>query len=205
MLRSMPRRLLILAAAALIPAVAGCEAGSNAPILQFHYPTVGSGTVVGGISIRNVFVLGGPGTSDLPRGGSASLFLALVNTGSPDKLLSIQAPGTATAVTVTGGTISLATSSQALLTGPRPAAVLTGLTRPLRSGTTIRIVLSFARAGSVSMQVPVLAQAHEYATFSPPAPSPSAAPAGGKGTTPSPSGSISATVVPVSPSPSATH
>jgi copper(I)-binding protein len=197
----MPRRLLILAAAALIPAVAGCEAGTNAPMLQFHYPTVGSGTVAAGIAIRNVFVLGGPGTSNLPRGGSASLFLALVNDGSPDQLLSIQAPGTATAVTVTGGTIRLATNAHALLTGPRPAAVLTGLTRVLRSGTSIRLVLDFAKAGSVSLQVPVLAQANEFATFSPPAPSPSVTP-GRKGATPSPSLKVSASAGTPSVSPS---
>jgi hypothetical protein len=172
--KSLPRRLLIVAAAALIPAVAGCEAGNNAPTLQFHYPTLGSGTQVQGMSIRNVFVLGGPGTSVIPAGGSASLFLALVNDGSPERLLSIQAPGTASAVTVTGGTIRLATSGAALLTGPRPAAVLTGLTRPLRSGSVLTIVLNFSKIGAVSLRVPVIAQGQEYSTFSPPAPTPTA-------------------------------
>jgi copper(I)-binding protein len=202
-LRSMPRRLLILAAAALIPAVAGCEAGNDAPVLQFHYPTVGAGTVVQDISIRNVFVLGGPGTSNLPRGGSASLFLALINTGSPDQLLSIQAPGTATAVTVAGGTVRLPTGSQALLTGPRPAAVLTGLTRSLRSGSDITIVLNFAKAGSVRLQVPVLAQSQDYATFSAPPPTPSATPARRRGA-PSPSASASVSAGTPTPTPSTT-
>jgi copper(I)-binding protein len=172
----LPRRLLIVAALALIPAVAGCEAGDNAPTLAWHQPTVGTGLDIQGMAIRNVFVLGGLGTAALPAGGSAGLFLALVNTGSPDRLISIQAPGTATAVTLAGGGIRLGTNSQALLTGPTPAAVLTGLTHRLRSGPVVTIVLNFQRRGSVSLRVPVVAQAQYYATLSPPAPTPTAHP-----------------------------
>jgi copper(I)-binding protein len=170
---SLPRRLLIVAAVALIPAVAGCEAGNNAPTLQWHQPTVGTGAVVGDMAIRNVFVLGGAGTAALPAGGSTGLFLALVNSGTPDRLVSIQAPATATAVTLAGGGIRIGTNASALLTGPAPAAVLTGLTRRVRSGTVITIVLNFQKIGSVKLRVPVVAQAQYYATFSPPAPTPS--------------------------------
>jgi copper(I)-binding protein len=172
--RGLPRRLLIVAAAALIPALAGCEAGNNAPTLNWHYPTVGSGTVVQDMSIRNVFVLGGAGTSALPSGSSAGLFLALYNTGNPDRLVSIQAPGTATAVTLAGGGVGVGTDAAANLTGPAPEAVLTGLTRSLRSGSIITIVLNFQKLGAVTMRVPVLAQSAANATFSPPATSPTA-------------------------------
>lgn len=65
-----PRRLLIVAAAALVPAIAGCEAGNDAPTLNWHNPTDGVGTVTHAISIRNVFVLGAPGSAALPRPGS---------------------------------------------------------------------------------------------------------------------------------------
>jgi copper(I)-binding protein len=170
----LPRRLLIVAAVALIPAVAGCEAGNNAPTLDFHPPTVGTGLFVHNLAIRNVFVLGGPNNAALPAGSAASLFLAVVNTGSPDRLVSIQAPGTATAVTLAGGSIEIGTNVSALLTGPTPSAVLTGLTRRLRSGTVITIVLNFQKAGSISLRVPVLPQTQAYATFSPPAPTPTA-------------------------------
>jgi hypothetical protein len=170
----LPRRLLIVAAVALIPAVAGCEAGDNAPTLDWHQPTVGTGTDIQGMAIRNVFVLGGQGTSALPANGSAGLFLALVNTGSPDRLVSIEAPGTATAVTLAGGGIRLGTNSQALLTGPTPAAVLTGLTHRLRSGPVVTIVLNFQRRGAVTLRVPVVARAQFNATLSPPAPTPTA-------------------------------
>jgi copper(I)-binding protein len=192
-----PRRLLIVAAAALIPAVAGCEAGDNAPTLDWHQPTVGAGTAFHGISIRNVFALGAPLSGTLAAGQSAGLFLALVNTGNPDRLLSIQAPGTATSVTLPGGSIRLGTSGVALLTGPQPKVILTGLTRTLASGTVITVVLNFQKAGSITMRVPVVAQAQSYSTFSPaPSPSPTTTkrkhhPSGSA--SPSASGSASAT------------
>lgn len=182
---AMPRRLLIVAAAALIPAVAGCEAGDNAPVLQWHYPTEGSGTEVHGISVRNVFVLGAPGSQTLPAGQSAGLFLGLVNTGSPDRLVSVQAPGTASAVTIPQGGVSLPTNKVVLLSGPQPQAVLTNLTRPLTAGSVLTIVLNFQRVGSVSLRIPVVPQSGSYATLSPapsPTPTPTATPAGtGKG------------------------
>ncbi|MDQ2875229.1 MAG: hypothetical protein M3Y33_10705, partial [Actinomycetota bacterium] len=122
--------------------------------------------------------------------GSAGLFLALVNSGSPDRLISVQAPGTATAVTLAGGSVRIGTNVSALLTGPTPAAVLTGLTRRLRSGTVITIVLNFQRIGSVSLRVPVVAQAHYYATLSPPVPTPTGPPRSpGRSATPAPSAS----------------
>ena len=191
----LPRRLLIVAAVALIPAVAGCEAGDNAPTLDWHQPTVGTGTDIQGMAIRNVFVLGGQGTAALPANGSAGLFLALVNTGSPDRLVSIEAPGTATAVTLAGGGIRLGTNSKALLTGPTPAAVLTGLVQRLRSGPVVTIVLNFQRRGAVTMRVPVVARAQFNATLSPPAPTPTAThrPRGGGSASATPTPSVSTT------------
>jgi hypothetical protein len=169
-----PRRLLIVAAAALVPAVAGCEAGNDAPTLNYHYPTDGVGTVTHDISIRNVFVLGAPGNGSLATGQPAGLFFALVNDGNTgDRLLSVQAPGTATAVTLPGGGIGLPSNSVALLSGPQPKAVLTGLTRPLNGGSVVTIVFNFQKAGSVTLRVPVIPNSTAYATFSPaPTPTP---------------------------------
>jgi copper(I)-binding protein len=169
-----PRRLLIVAAAALLPVLAGCEAGNNAPTLDWHQPTPGAGTQFRDIAIRNVFVLGPPPSAAVPAGSSASLFFAMVNTGSPDRLISITAPGTATAVTLPGGSIPLATSQAVLLTGPEPKAVLTGLTRPLPGGSQVTLVLTFQKSGSITMRVPVLAMAGGYSTYSPPPPPPPA-------------------------------
>src|SRR5260370_41413052 len=88
-----PRRLLVLAIAALIPALAGCEAGNNAPTQEWHQPTDGAGTVFNNISIRNVFVLGAPIGQTIGTGQSASVFLALINdNGSADRLGKNSAP-----------------------------------------------------------------------------------------------------------------
>jgi copper(I)-binding protein len=171
----LPGRLLIVAAAALIPAVAGCEAGNNAPTLSWHPPAEGTGTVVHNIAIRNVFVLGGSGTTAIPAGQSAGLYFALVNTGTPDRLMSVQAPGIAKGVTIPGGSVRLATNQVVLLTGPQPRAVLTGLTEPLASGTVVSVVLNFQNAGAVHLRVPVLARNQPYGTFSP-APTPTPTP-----------------------------
>ena len=60
------------ALALLVPAIAGCEAGDNAPTLEFHAASSGSQTVFHGIKITNVFVLGAPSGSTVPAGESAS-------------------------------------------------------------------------------------------------------------------------------------
>jgi copper(I)-binding protein len=172
-LRPAGRRLLVLAIAALVPVLAGCEAGNNAPTQQWHQPTDGSGTVHNKISIRNVFVLGAAIGTTIKVGGSAGVFLALINNGSADRLVKITAPGTAKSVTLPGGSVRLGSQQAVLLTGPAPKVVLENLTRPLTGGSTVRLVLTFGNAASVSMTVPVMPRAQYYSTFSPPSPSPS--------------------------------
>ena len=173
-----PRGLLVLAIAALIPALAGCEAGTNAPTQQWHQPTDGAGTVFNNIAIRNVFVLGAPIGQTIQAGQSAGVFLAMVNNGSPDRLVSITAPGTAKSVTLPGGTVGLGSQRAVYLTGPAPKIVLEGLTRALAGGTAVKLILTFQNAASVTMTVPVMPRAQYYSTFSPPpkpTPSPSVA------------------------------
>ena len=171
---SRPRRLVVLAIAALIPVLAGCEAGNNAPTQQWHQPTEGAGTQVGQIAIRNVFVLGAPVTSQLNAGQSASLFFAVVNSGTPDRLLSLSAPGAAKSVTLPGGSVSLATNRGVFLTGPAPQVILNDLTRPLPGSGYIHLVMTFQNAGTVTLLVPVVARGSYYATLLPPSPSPTA-------------------------------
>jgi hypothetical protein len=188
--RTLSRRMLVAAVAALVPVLAGCEAGGNAPTLSWHAPTDGAEATVAGISIRDVFVLGAKLNGTLPAGHSASLFFALVNTGSPDQLVSITAPGAAKSVTLPGGSIELAPQQAVLLTGPRPLAVLNGLTRSVPGGTFIRLIMTFRNAGRVTIDAPVMPRAQYYSTFSPPAPapsSPSPSPNPGPSPTPTPS------------------
>ena len=176
---ALPRRLCIAVVAVLIPVLAGCEAGANAPTQQWHQPTDGAGTVLHGIAIRNVFVLGAAQNAALAAGKSAGLFLALVNSGSPDRLLSISAPGTAKSVQLPGGSpVPLARSQAVLLTGPQPKVILTGLVRSLPGGGFIPVTMNFQNAGSITLSVPVVPQALYYSTFSAaptPTPTPTAA------------------------------
>ena len=200
------RRACAVAAMALIPVLAGCEAGSNAPVLHWHPPTNGAAATIkeggGEIAIRNAFVLGAPPSTTLPAGSSASMFVGLVNTGPRDRLVRISAPGSATSVALPKGGVVLEQDQSALLTGPAPKLILTGLTRSLAGGTYVKVFLTFQNAGTVSLDVPVIARADSYATFSPAptvSPTPSATAKhkhGGKGSataTPSPGATATAT------------
>jgi copper(I)-binding protein len=168
--------------ALLIPAVAGCEAGEDAPTLEYHAASAGAQAVFNGIKITNAFVLGAPTGSTVPAGSSASLFVSLYNSGNgSDTLQSISAPGWAGSISlsgnaVSGGTVPLpAGSAPVNLTGPQPEVVLEGLTKPLRGGSTIPVKFNFAHAGSVTLQVPIEAQDFQWATFSAPPAAPTGA------------------------------
>ena len=166
------RRLLVGALAILVPALAGCEAGYNAPTLQFHPASFGVSTIVDGINIDNVFVLGPAPGSTLQPGGQAALFMSL-ESPTGDRLTSIAAPGAASSVQLGIGAITLNPNTLVDLGGPSPLLTLNGLTNPLSGGETVKLVLSFATAGTVNLTVPVEPAAFEFATYSP-APTPTA-------------------------------
>ena len=177
----MPRRILIAAAVAVVPLMAGCEAGTNAPTLQWHQPTDGSTAAAGpNITISNVFVLGAPIGAELRPGQNAGLFMGLVNTGPSDRLVSVSAPGVAASVRLPGRGVLLLSQHRVLLTGPQPLVLLQNLVRPLTGGSVIKIILTFANAPSTTIYVPVMPRANFYTTLSP-APAPTSA-------SPSPSG-----------------
>ena len=186
------RPLLVGALALLIAAAtAGCEAGFDAPTLEFHPASAGGAATVNGISISNAFVLGPPTGSTLSPGSSAGVFLSLFNNGSnSDALVSLSAPGYASGVHVSGGTVTLPAGGEVNLTGPQPSVVLSPLTKAIGGGEDIPVTLNFAHAGSVTLQVPVQPQSFFYSTYS-------AAP------TPAPT-SPTSTPSPASPTPTAT-
>jgi copper(I)-binding protein len=172
------RRACAVAAVALIPVLAGCEAGGDAPILNWHPPTSGASATIfaggGKIAIRNAFILGGVPNFTLPAGSSASMFVGLVNTGPRDRLIRVSAPGAATSVTLPTGGVLLKRDSSALLTGPAPELVLSDLTRSLTAGTYVRVLFTFQQAGTISLTLPVIQRSASFATFSPaPRPTPS--------------------------------
>jgi copper(I)-binding protein len=171
------RRLLFGAMAVLVPVLAGCEAGFNAPTLEYHPANFGVDTIREGISFSNVFVLGPGPAQQLPADGRAGAFLSLTAENG-DRLVSVSAPGTAAAVRLAGGAVNLPAQTLVDLSGPVPEVVLTGLTSPLDAGGTVKMDFTFARAGTITLTVPVQPRAFEYGTFSPPAvPTPSASPA----------------------------
>ena len=169
------RRLLFGAVAVLVPALAGCEAGFNAPTLTYHPASTGQSTIVDGIAIDNAFVLGPQLNTVLPAGGQAGLFLSL-SAPSDEQLTSVSAPGTASSVRLINGPVNLGANTLVSLDGPAPEIVLSGLTSPLSGGETVQLVLNFASAGAVAIQVPVEPNAYDFATYSPPPPSPTPTP-----------------------------
>jgi copper(I)-binding protein len=187
------RRLLFGAVAVLVPALAGCEAGFNAPTLMFHPASTGQSTIIDGIAIDNAFVLGPQLNTVLPAGGQAGLFMSLSAPGN-EQLTSISAPGTATSVRLINGPVNLGANALVNLDGPAPEIVLNGLTSALSGGETVRLVLNFASAGAVTILVPVEPNAYDFATYSPPPPSPTPTPNPKHKASPTatPSGSVSA-------------
>jgi copper(I)-binding protein len=166
--------MLFGALAVLAPALAGCEAGFNAPTLEYHPAAFGAYTAKNGVSISNAFVLGPPLNGPEVAGDRAGAFFA-ITAQNGDKLVSASAPGTASAVQIAGGSVRVPAAATVTLTGPVPEVVLTGLASPLEGGETVRLNLTFAKAGTIAMAVPVEPHAYEYATFSPPpTPSPAA-------------------------------
>jgi periplasmic copper chaperone A len=180
------RRSLLAGAVALlvVPALAGCEAGLNAPTLEFHQASSGQHQVVDGITISNAFVLAAPSGSSLPAGSSAGLFLGLFNNGATsDTLIGATLPhGGAASVTIAGGSVTVPADSGVNLTGPAPRVVLNRLTGSLTGGQSIDVTLFFQNAGQVSLNVPVEPQSYYYSSLSQPTASatatPSAAPSG---------------------------
>lgn len=191
------RRLLFGVVAVLVPVLAGCEAGYNAPTLQYHPANFAADTTQNGISFSNVFVLDTATNGQGVAGGRAGAFLSLYAQHG-DRLESVSAPDAASSVKIVGGPVNLPAQVLVDMDGPVPTVVLTGLTNPLQAGTNVSMSFTFAKAGTITLDVPVEPKAFEYATYSPPA-SPNAAPSARPkptktGAQPGPSGTASNSV-----------
>ena len=99
-------RMLVGALAVLAPALAGCEAGYNAPTLEYHQAAFGAYASKNGVSISNAFVLGPSPSGPEVAGGRAGVFLAITSQNG-DKLVSASAPDTASSVQILGGPVSV--------------------------------------------------------------------------------------------------
>ena len=202
------RRACAAAAVALIPVLAGCEAGSNAPSCTGTRPRTGRPRRSRRARARSRYATR---SSSAPR-RTPPCRPAVPPACSWD--WSTRGRGTAWSASprrappprspLPQGGVLLEQNSSALLTGPQPEVILSGLTRSLPGGTYIRVLLTFQRAGTVVMTVPVIARANSFATFSPAptaSPTPSVSATGKRhhgqaSATPTPSVSGSATATP---------
>ena len=170
------RRLQLGAVLVLVPVLAGCEAGLNAPTLQYHPANFTADKTKNGISFSNVFVLGPAPNGPAVAGGRTGVFLSLY-AQHDDRLESVSAEGTASQASIAGGAVNLPANSLVDLGGPVPRIVLSGLATPLQGGETVLMDFTFAKAGKITLDVPVEPQSFEFGTYSPPptpSPSPSA-------------------------------
>ncbi|SNS79095.1 copper chaperone PCu(A)C [Actinomadura mexicana] len=165
----------VLLASALL---AGC---GDDPTGTDVSPAAGVAGQVGQVGIRNLFVLGGEEGRAIARGGSAPVYLTMVNSpsdveslnasGSPaprtgtDTLTSVSSPQAASAEIV-GGTISLPAGRDVQI-GPAPKIILRGLRKPLQSGELVPLTLRFQHAGSGSLNAPIQARQGDLQSFSP--------------------------------------
>ena len=169
------RRLMIGGVALVVPILAGCEAGNDSPVLEYHPAAAGAYGSADAVTVSDAFILGGQDSAPLAKGSSAGMFLSVYNGGdSAEKLISVDATSVAKSVQLAGGSIAVPSQSSADLSGPKPKVVLRNLSKPLTSGQTVTVLLTFSNAGSVELSVPVEDRTTYYSTFSPPAPVPSA-------------------------------
>jgi copper(I)-binding protein len=95
------------------------------------------------------------------------------NNASSDRLVSVSTSAAASA-SIAGGSVSLPPNKGVNLTGPQPEIVLNGLTQSLSGGQDVQVVLNFAQAGPVPLDVPVEPQSFYYSTLDQPTATPSA-------------------------------
>ncbi|MBL7493010.1 hypothetical protein I6A60_38860 [Frankia sp. AgB1.9] len=145
------RGAVMLAAAALLgaPALAACASGNDAMTNLARTTTNTANGAVGTINLRNVYVAG-----PVSQGGDAQVISALFNGGSQDdSLVAISSPD------ATGGTpgspATLAPAGGQIYIANGSAPTLTGLKKSLAIGTATKVTFTFAKAGAVTLDVPV--------------------------------------------------
>ena len=160
------------------PLLAGCGSTSTPTDVS---PAAGVAGQIGQVAIRNLFVLGGQGGAVIKQGGSAPVYLTMVNSPSAiesfgisgsaavrtedDTLVSVSSPQ-ASSSQIIGGPIRLP-AGQDVQVGPSAKIVLRGLKKPLSSGQFILLTLRFQRSGTGSLNAPVQARQGDLQSYSP--------------------------------------
>ncbi len=187
---STSRRRVIAVAALLAaaPALAACGAGFDANTNKPYAPTEASVLIDGdgsqaaygknGVTISQAFILGPDSGGQIPSGGSAPLYLTILNTtNTPDTLSAIVPNGQQATSVKTPSPIQLTPNTPA----KTPQVTVEGLKQSLRGGESVRLTLNFQNAGSITLAVPVVTRSREFSALPPavgaqPAPSPAASP-----------------------------
>ena len=147
------------------PGLAGCAAGRDAQTAREYGPVDAATARADALRIQNAFIAP-PAGSVLPAGSDGRLFFTVVNpTNDGDRLVRVDARDVRAArlaAPVDFPPHTLVTVGSA----PR-TITLAGLARPLRPGQALDVTLTFARAGAVSLTVPVELKEGPAATIVP--------------------------------------
>ncbi|GAA3443885.1 copper chaperone PCu(A)C [Planomonospora venezuelensis] len=171
-----------IAAAAFLaaaPALAGCGAGFDAITNQPYAPTEALSTKINdngrNLSISQAYFLGPDSGGTLPAGQSTPLYLYVVNHGKEDdQLVGLGVdPGVGTAKVP--APVPLPVNKAATVGRPTPSIMIEQLKKPLKGGESVKVQLQFAKAGIVTLDVPVITRSREF-TGLPAVPGASAAP-----------------------------
>jgi copper(I)-binding protein len=163
----------LAAVAALTPVAAGCAAGADAQTNKPFSATEGTDARISSMKLRDTFILGPAPGAQVKPGDLAPLYVTLSNDGTAgDRLQSISTDGTFGAAKISGGGIDVA-PGKAIRTGQHPAVTLGKLAKPLNGGEFVKVTFTFAHAGALQVDVPVLVRDTYFATY-PPAPKPRA-------------------------------
>ena len=160
-----PTRTNVGLAAALLlsaPLLGACGAGRNSVTAHERAAIDGAQVNAGDLQLRNIH-LDAPTGELWDAGSDVPLAMYVVNRGAEaDQLVSVSAPDYAAGVTLTPSSITIPATGL-LTTGAAhaqdsPSAdgiTLTGLAKALRPGQSVRLVLTFSRAGVVTVYAPV--------------------------------------------------
>jgi len=145
-------------------ALSGC--GFDAQTLQPYTPAQGVNTDVQSVKVRNLVIIAN-------QSGRGRVSASLVATGNADALAAVSGTAhkpdgsQATALTVTGGNVSLPTNKLVVLTGDG-APTIGVAASDLRPGLTADLTLQFSSGAQTKLTVPVVSAADpHYAAAAP--------------------------------------
>lgn len=170
-MRRIPLRPGYGAAAALaavtLAVAAGCGSGGPAP--KDTTPASTDRGLVTGHATRGSLSVTAAYLPAPPPGGLAAAYFTVTDTGAPDRLLSVTAagfrsatlhhyadkPGGGQAMVPVRGPLAVSTSQRLVLQPGGYHLMLAHPSRRLHRGMRVRLTLTFARTGRITVQVPV--------------------------------------------------